>query len=110
MQAGVSPKLTVLYLPDYVTSQTRMSKTSQSWIVLGQMFPEYEVKMPLASGPFQDDEGVCSFFDRTRSANTVRAEALNLKRDLLTSAVLVARTIRAHRPDFLLADGQGALE
>ena len=63
MQAGITPRLTVLYLPDYVTSTTRLSSTSALWLGLGRMLPEYDISVPLVAGPFSDDEGINAFFD-----------------------------------------------
>ena len=73
MQAGLAPRLTVLYLPDYVNEFTRMSKTSAMWLGLDKMLPEFEISVPLAEGPFIDDAGVRAFFDKTRRPQTENA-------------------------------------
>ena len=109
MQAGITPRLTVLYLPDYVTSTTRLSKTSALWLGLGRMLPEYDISVPLVAGPFSDDEGINAFFDRTRKPTAPKRARLDLKRDFLTSMAVVARAVKAHRPQLIMGDGQGAM-
>ena len=38
-QQGVSTRLVVLYVPDYVSNAARLAKTSQMWQVLSRMLP-----------------------------------------------------------------------
>ena len=107
-QVGVQQRLVVLYMPDYVTQQTRLSQSSAAWLGMGRMLPEYDITLPLCPGPFTDDQGHAAFFDKNRS-KTPKGAILDLKRDFLTSMASAARSIAAHRPQVLVADGQGAL-
>ena len=66
-QVGVPQRLIVLYMPDYVTQQTRLSQSSAAWLGMGRMLPEYDITLPLCPGPFTDDRGHTAFFDQMRS-------------------------------------------
>ena len=57
MTAGLAPRITVLYLPDYVTPSVRLAKSSQMQQVLNHMLPGHEISVPVAAGPFEDDQG-----------------------------------------------------
>ena len=46
-QVGVQQRLVVLYMPDYVTQQTRLSQSSAAWLGMGRMLPEYDITLPL---------------------------------------------------------------
>ena len=107
-QVGVQQRLIVLYMPDYVTQQTRLSQSSAAVLGMGRMLPEYDITLPLCPGPFTDDQGHAAFFDKNRS-KTPKGAILDLKRDFLASMASAARSIAAHRPQVLVADGQGAL-
>ena len=61
-QVGVQQRLVVLYMPDYVTQQTRLSQSSAAWLGMGRMLPEYDITLPLCPGPFTDDQGHAAFF------------------------------------------------
>ena len=45
-QQGVSTRLVVLYVPDYVSNTARLAKTSQMWQVLSRMLPTYDITLP----------------------------------------------------------------
>ena len=63
---GMPQKLVVFYLPDYAPESSRMAKTSALWRELGQMLPEYEIEVAMATGPFPDDYGATSFSRNSR--------------------------------------------
>ena len=109
MTAGLAPKVTALYLPDYVTPSVRMAKSTQMQQVLCHMLPGHEVSVPVAGGPFEDDHGNPAWFAKGKGSLTPAKQILELKRDFLTSVAVALRAVKAHRPTVVVADGQGAL-
>ena len=107
--AGVTPRLVALYVPDYVLPSARIAKSSRMAQILQQMLPGYDISVPVASGPFEDAGGVSAYFDKDKGAMTPQRLVLSVKRDFLTSMATVLRAIKVHRPQILIADGQGVL-
>ena len=70
MAAGLAPRITVLYLPDYVTPSVRLAKSSQMQQVLNHMLPGYDISVPLAAGPCEDDQGNPAWFTKGKGAQT----------------------------------------
>ena len=81
MAAGLAPRITVLYLPDYVTPSVRLAKSSQMQQVLNHMLPGYDISVPLAAGPFEDDQGNPAWFTKGKGAQTPAKMILDLKKD-----------------------------
>merc|ERR1711963_458455 len=52
--AGVSPVLKVLYVPDYISSQQRVLLTSKLYTTLSKAWPTYEVPHAVAELTFED--------------------------------------------------------
>ena len=109
VHAGLMPKVTVLYVPDYVATSTRLAKSAHLWRIIVTMLPEHEIRVPIAPGPFEDDHGISAFFGKGKGAMTPAKLVQDLKRDLLTSMATVLRAVKLHRPQIVVADGQGAL-
>ena len=63
MQAGISTKVAVLYLPDNVHHSVRTAQTSAAWRALSVMLPEHDISVSLAPAPFQNDAGYTRYFD-----------------------------------------------
>ena len=86
-QQGVSTRLVVLYVPDYVSNAARLAKTSQMWQVLSRMLPTYDITLPLVEGPFQDPAGLSAFFDKGKGGLTPARLVQSVKRDFLLSLI-----------------------
>ena len=61
---GVSPKLRVLYVPDYISCEQRLAATSSLYIQLSRALAGYDVQLALAESPFEDHDGISAHFDR----------------------------------------------
>ena len=97
----------MLYLPDYVPPSTRISQSVDVARNLQKLLRGYTIEMKTATGPFEDDLGVATFFDKS-TRHTPEQIALDTKRDLYTSMATVLRAIAAYRPDPIVGEGQGA--
>ena len=76
---------------------------------LNHMLPGHEISVPVAAGPFEDDQGNPAWFTKGKGAQTPAKMILELKKDFLTSVAAALRAVKAHRPTVVVADGQGAL-
>jgi hypothetical protein len=65
---GVAPTLKVLYVPDYVPATIRVNVTARLHRELAALLPSWEVRLALAEGPFEDDDGVSAHFDKNALA------------------------------------------
>ena len=108
--AGVAPKLKVLYVPDYISREHRVSATSQLYVQISQALPGYQVELALAEGPFEDDDGIAAHFERDalgRVPGKLQIQAI--RRDLHSSVVKLARSAAMHKPRLVIGKGQGGL-
>ncbi|MDP7255226.1 MAG: hypothetical protein QGF00_36865, partial [Planctomycetota bacterium] len=107
---GVSPILKVLYVPDYIPMQQRITMTSKLYVQLSQLLPSYQVHLAIAEGPFEDDDGVGAHFEafalHTRYGRT---QVGALKVDLHVSVIKLARHAVMHKPKLIIGKGQGAI-
>ena len=55
---GIAPALKVLYVPDYVPAAARIASTQELFRTLSAAIPGYDIRLALAEGPFEDDDGV----------------------------------------------------
>ena len=108
--AGINLQLKVLYVPDYVSPETRMAASSYAMRELSYLVPRYDLKMALAAGPMEDTEGRATYFDKDVFAcKAAHKHPGRLARDLLTGVASLARAVRLHKPALILGEGQGAL-
>ena len=100
--AGVSPKLKVLYVPDYVHPAKRLEMTSRLYPELSRLMPGFDIALAIAEGPFEDTDGVGAHFERDAlNASTVQKQVAALKVDLHVSVVKLARHAARHMPPHL---------
>ena len=62
-QSGVTPRLNVVYAPDYVSPDEVVSRAEEWRRLLGQKWPGYSINMLVATPPFEDSKGNSSFFE-----------------------------------------------
>ena len=62
-----------------------------------------------AVGPFVDDDGASAQVEGNKSKLGPAKLLLEVKRDLLTSVVTLARNVATHRPVALVGYGQGGI-
>lgn len=98
VSGGLKPTLPVLSAPDYVREQERVQATSWIWKELSKELPEWDVRLALAEGPFEDDDGVGAFFDLSRRGLPPQKKILYVRRDFLTSVVKLMRAVELHKP------------
>ena len=67
VQAGIMPKLTVLYVPDYVAPSVRLTKSAHLWRILVTMLPGYEISVPVAGVPSKTTTACQPFSIRARA-------------------------------------------
>jgi len=113
-QEGTSPKLKVLYVPDYISRDQRVLATSKLYVTLSQLLPGYEIELALAEGPFEDDDGVSAHFENDALGAPPRRlqgskQIAALKVDLHVSVVKLARHAAMHKPRLVIGKGQGGV-
>ena len=113
-QEGTSPKLKVLYVPDYISREQRVLATSKLYVLLSQLLPGYEIELALAEGPFEDDDGISAHFDNDALGAPPRRlqgpkQIAALKVDLHVSVVKLARHAAMHKPRLVIGKGQGGV-
>ena len=107
--SGVSPKLSVLYVPDYVIPSCRITATTRLARELDRLFPAYSVALAIAEGPFEDDEGTSGHFDGSSVHGKTKAkQTAGLRNDLHVSIAKLARAVYLHTPKLIIGHGQGA--
>ena len=107
---GISPEVRVLFVPDYVASSERVSKTAELSRLLRTAFPESIVKVALAEAPFEDTEGNSCHFEKHGKQNLTGRKLVNATRvDLMTSVATLLRGIAQHNPSIVVGIGQGAV-
>ena len=74
--AGISPILKVLFVPDYVPRARRESFRAQLWIRLGRLLPGYVIRLAISEGPFEDNDGIGAHFEGQALTNTPKQVAL----------------------------------
>ena len=108
--AGVSPKVKILYVPDYIPMKRRVLVTETLFRELSRALPSFQVDLALAEGPFEDDDGVGAHFDEAAlRAKAKYKKKLALKVDFHSSVVKLARHAAMHKPAIIIGEGQGAL-
>ncbi len=113
-QEGTSPKLKVLYVPDYISREQRVLATSKLYVLLSQLLPGYEIELALAEGPFEDDDGISAHFENDALGAPPRRpqgpkQIAALKVDLHVSVVELARHAAMHKPRLVIGKGQGGV-
>ena len=108
---GVSPTLKVLYVPDYIPMEQRIEITSKLYVQLSQLLPAYNVRLAIAEGPFEDDDGVGAHFEALalQKGNNPAKQIGALKVDLHVSVAKLARAAVMHKPGLIIGHGQGAV-
>ena len=107
---GVSPKLKVLYVPDYISREQRVLATSQLYVQLSNALPGYQVELALADGHFEDDDGLSAHFEANALGRVQGPKQIGaLKVDLHVSVVKLARHAAMHKPRLVLGKGQGGV-
>ena len=100
--AGVSPKLEVLYVPDYADTVERLAGSSKLACVLHWMLPGRDIALALSEGPFEDDNGVGAHFDRQAlTEHKPKLHLAALKVDCHTSILKLARNVQLHQPEII---------
>ena len=109
-EAGVSPVMKVLYVPDYVPTENRLNANAKVYREVAACAPGYEIKMVLSEGPFEDDHGVASHFvGRTLGLKQVRKRVGGTRVEFHTSVIQLARRVEMFKPSIIVGEGQGAL-
>ena len=107
---GLGPSLKVLYVPDYLTLEQRIATQAQLLERISRLLPQYVVHLAVADGPFEDDDGASSHFTKNSlNAPTHAKQIGNLRVDLHTSVVKLARHAALHMPKLIFGRGQGAI-
>ena len=77
---------------------------------LSKLLPSYEISIGLADGPFEDDQGTSSHFDKDALAHKqVQRQILATKVDFHASVVKLARHTAMQLPHIIIGEGQGGL-
>ena len=101
--AGVSPKLKVLYVPDYMSLHRRLYFSSTLYRELSVALPNDDVSIGLADGPFEDSHGTSCHFDSKASTDkTYQKQVLATKVDFHASIVKLAWHAAMHHPTFIV--------
>ena len=97
-------------MPDYVTLEQRIAATSQLYVQMSQLLPNYAIQLALAEGPFEDDDSVAAHFEGDALGKRGPAKQIAaLKVDLHTSVVKLARHAALHKPKLIIGKGQGGV-
>ena len=107
---GVSPTIKVLYVPDYVSAERRLTATAELRVRLGQFLPGANISLALAPGPFEDTDGIGAHFEaKALGGSSVQKQVNDLKVDLHVSVAHLARHVTQHTPRLIFGEGQGAV-
>lgn len=108
--AGVAPKLQVLYVPDYADVAERLAGSIKLFCLLQWMVPSREISAAISERPFEDDHGVGAHFDRQAlTESKPKLQLAALKVDCHTSILKLARSVQLHQPEIIFGTGQGAV-
>ena len=100
--AGVSPRLPVLYVPDYTAMSMRVNLTSRLFRDLSSILPSWEIRLAVAEGPFEDNEGIGAHLDKDAVGGPPTKQLAALKVDFHASIVKLARHAAMHQPKLIV--------
>ena len=107
---GLPVEVRFLVVPDYVKDMETEDFQREFKRTLRFSFPEQRVILRLGPGPFEDDEGVNSHFERsTKAGLTIKRLSQAVRTDLMTSIVKLLRNLKMANATMIIAVGQGAL-
>ena len=108
---GVQETLKILYVPDYVPMEQRLTMTGRLHNELSRMLPGYNIHLAIAEGPFEDDDGVGAHFEAAalHPNKGPEKQIASLKVDLHVSVAKLARSAAMHQPRIIFGEGQGAV-
>ena len=106
---GVQETLKVLYVPDYVPMEQRLTLTGRLHTELSRLLPGYNIHLAIAEGPFEDDDGVGAHFEASalQPNKGPEKQIASLKVDLHVSVAKLARSAAMHQPRIIFGEGQG---
>ena len=108
---GASLTVKVLYVPDYVPMEQRVTLTGKLHTELSRLLPGYNIHLAIAEGPFEDDDGVGAHFEASalQPNKGPEKQIASLKVDLHVSVAKLARSAAMHQPRIIFGEGQGAV-
>jgi len=107
---GLNTDVRFLMVPDYVREQATKDYVREFQKALRFSFPGRNKVVSLGPGPFEDDEGVNSHFEKsTKAGLTIKRLSQAVRTDLMTSIVKMLRNLRLADAKLVIAVGQGAL-
>ena len=96
----------VLYVADYEVKAVTDAIVGQLQRRLTERCPAVAWEVRPSVGPFTDDDGAPAQVEGNKSKLGPARLLLEVKKDLLTSVVALARNAEVHRPDVLVGYGQ----
>ena len=97
--AGVSPTLSIIYVPDYVHPTERIAATVAVTAQMERLFPQFTISLAVAEGPFEDTSGISSHFDgATLHGKPRKKQVAGFRVDYQAAMAKLCRHLCNHAP------------
>jgi hypothetical protein len=107
---GLSSEVKVLFVPDYVKEMETEDYQRELRKMLRFSFPSRNIQVVEGRGPFEDDEGISSHFEKsTKMGLSIGKLVQAVRTDMMTSVVKLLRNVHLAGAKIVVGAGQGAM-